>query len=153
MMERTLSRLVGASLLMAMVPLLRRDLARPPHHAAIAAHTTWDSVYSAAQASRGETLYVKSCARCHQASLGGADESPALIGSGFLGNWNGLPLSDLQTRIRTTMPTDSIGIYDRQLVTDVMAYMLKMNGFPAGAADLPKDLDPLRDIVVQASKP
>src|SRR6266699_2992676 len=59
------------------------------------------------------------------------DPSP-LTGSAFLGNWNGLPLSDLQTRIRTTMPSDSVGIYDRQLVTDVIAYLLKANGFPAG---------------------
>lgn len=116
--------------------------------------TVWDSVYSAPQASRGETAYVKSCARCHQASLGGADQSPPLIGSAFLGNWNSTPLSDLQERIRTTMPPDSaVGIFDRQLVTDVMAYMLKMNGFPAGGSDLPKETERLKEIIVQTAKP
>lgn len=117
------------------------------------ASTVWDSVYSIAQASRGESAYVKGCARCHQASLGGADQSPPLTGGAFLGNWNGLPLSDLQDRIRNTMPPDSIGLYDRQFVTDVVAFMLKANGFPAGAADLPPDADRLKSITIQTNRP
>ena len=121
--------------------------------AARAERTVWDSVYSAAQATRGETAYVKSCARCHGASLSGGDQATPLSGSAFLGNWNGLPLSDLQRRIKTTMPSDSVGIYDRQLVTDVIAYLLKANGFPAGGADLPTDLDALSGIVVRTSRP
>jgi mono/diheme cytochrome c family protein len=120
------------------------------------AHATdrsvWDSVYSLAQASRGETSYTKSCARCHGASLSGGDQATPLSGSAFLGNWNGLPLSDLQRRIKTTMPSDSVGIYDRQLVTDVIAYLLKANGFPPGSADLPTDLETLSGIVVKTSR-
>jgi mono/diheme cytochrome c family protein len=115
--------------------------------------TVWDSVYSPAQATRGETAYVKSCARCHGASLSGGDQATPLSGSAFLGNWNGLPLSDLQRRIKTTMPSDSVGIYDRQLVTDVIAYLLKANGFPPGGTDLPTDLDALSGIVVRTSRP
>jgi hypothetical protein len=115
--------------------------------------TVWDSVYSANQASRGETAYVKFCARCHQASLGGADQSPPLAGSAFLGNWNGLTLADLHDRIRTTMPSDSVGIVERQVVTDVVAFMLKANGFPAGASDLPSDADRLKAIAIQTSRP
>jgi S-disulfanyl-L-cysteine oxidoreductase SoxD len=117
-----------------------------------AERTVWDSVYSPSQATRGETAYVKSCARCHGASLSGGDQATPLAGSAFLGNWNGLPLSDLQRRIRTTMPSDSVGIYDRQLVTDVIAYLLKANGFPAGGVDLPTDLDALSGIVVRTSR-
>jgi hypothetical protein len=119
----------------------------------LAARTVWDSVYTAAQAGRGETAYAKTCARCHGASLGGGDESPALTGGNFLGNWNGLPLSDLQTRIKTTMPSDSVGIYDKKLVTDVMAFLLKANGFPAGSTELSVETDSLKDIVVKASRP
>jgi mono/diheme cytochrome c family protein len=115
--------------------------------------TVWDSVYSLAQAARGESAYVKGCARCHGASLGGVDQSPPLAGSGFLGNWNGLPLSDLQERIRTTMPPDSIGLYDRPFVTDVIAYVLKANGFPAGAGDLSPETERLKTITVQSAKP
>jgi mono/diheme cytochrome c family protein len=115
--------------------------------------TVWDSVYTVAQAGRGETAYAKTCARCHGASLGGGDESPALTGGNFLGNWNGLPLSELQTRIKTTMPSDSVGVYDVKLVTDVMAYLLKANGFPAGQAELSPQTDSLKDILVRTSRP
>jgi hypothetical protein len=51
------------------------------------------------------------------------------------------------------MPTDSVGIYDRQLVTDVIAYLLKSNGFPAGQTDLPSDIEPLKEILMKSSKP
>jgi mono/diheme cytochrome c family protein len=147
-----MSRVFGICLLAVVAPVLARAIDPHTRPHAGSARTVWDSVYTIAQAARGETAYVKSCARCHRASLGGGDESPPLTGSGFLGNWNGLPLSDLHDRIRKTMPTDSVGIFDRQLVTDVIAYVLKANGFPAGAADLPVDTLALRDIVVQASK-
>ena len=118
-----------------------------------ATKTVWDSVYTTAQAGRGETSYAKTCARCHGASLGGGDESPALTGGNFLGNWNGLPLSDLQTRIKTTMPSDSVGVYDMKLVTDVMAFLLKSNGFPAGAVELSTATDSLKDIMLKTNRP
>lgn len=115
--------------------------------------TVWDSVYSAPQAARGESTYARSCARCHGATLTGANEAPPLAGSGFLGNWNGLALDQLQNRIQTTMPSDSVGIYNRTLVVTVMAYLLKANGFPAGATDLPESVDSLKEIMLQTSKP
>jgi mono/diheme cytochrome c family protein len=148
-MGHRVPKLLGACALVAMIPALDRSTWRPR----TLTSTVWDSVYSASQAGRGETSYVKACARCHQASLGGADQSPALAGPGFLGNWNGLTLGDLHDRIRTTMPPDSIGIVDRQLVADVMAYLLKANGFPAGATDLSPDADKLKGITIQTAKP
>ena len=59
----------------------------------------------------------------------------------------------MQKRIKTTMPSDSVGIYDMKLVTDVMAYLLKSNGFPAGNSELPVEADNLKDIVVKTSRP
>jgi mono/diheme cytochrome c family protein len=117
------------------------------------AKTVWDSVYSAAQAGRGESSYANTCARCHKASLGGGDESPALTGAGFLANWNGQTVRDLHDRIRSSMPTDDPGIYTPQLVSDVIAYMLKVNGFPAGAVELSAVSDSLKDIAIQSTKP
>jgi S-disulfanyl-L-cysteine oxidoreductase SoxD len=157
MSKLTIPRVIGAGIFVLCASALVRDVRADDQTSGERRfpldRTVWDSVYSAAQATRGETLYVKSCARCHKATLAGADESSPLIGSGFLGNWNSLPLSDLADRIRKTMPSDSVGIYDRQLVSDVMAYMLKMNGFPAGANDLPTDLDGLKNITILATKP
>lgn len=145
-------RLAVVALIM-LVPVLAMDAGTRAPSPRPGARTVWDSVYTVSQAARGELAYVKSCVRCHGASLSGGDESPPLTGGAFLGNWNGLPLSDLQTRIRTTMPTDSVGIYDRQLVTDIMAYLLRTNGFPAGQAELPKDIEPLKEITMQSSRP
>jgi mono/diheme cytochrome c family protein len=144
---------LGAVALVALVPTLAMNLGARRPSRRVATRTVWDSVYTVSQAAVGEAAYGKSCARCHGASLSGVDESPPLTGSAFLANWNGLPLSDLQTRVRTTMPTDSVGIYDRQLVTNVIAYLLKSNGFPAGQVDLPSDIEPLREILMKSSKP
>jgi cytochrome c5 len=119
---------------------------------AIAARTTWDSVYSAPQAGRGESSYVKTCARCHGAALGGGDEATPLAGSAFLGNWNGQTVGDLQKRVIETMPSDTVGIYDRKLVTDVIAFLLKANGFPAGAAELSIEPDSLKTITISTEK-
>jgi len=118
-----------------------------------AARTVWDSVYSANQAARGETAYAKGCARCHGAALTGGDQATPLTGPAFLGNWNGQSLIDLQQRIKTTMPSDSIGIYDQKFITDVVAFMLKANGFPAGQAELSTENDSLKTIVIRASRP
>ena len=153
MTKRTNLRRLGAWIVLAAVPVTVTGLRSHPTSRREAGRTVWDSVYSAAQAARGETAYAKSCARCHGASLTGGDESPPLTGGGFLGNWNVLPLSELETRIRTTMPSDSVGIYGRELVTDVIAHLLKANGFPAGAADLPANTDSLKEIVIRTSRP
>ena len=114
--------------------------------------TTWDSVYSAPQAGRGESSYARTCARCHGAALGGGDEATPLAGSSFLGNWNGQAVSDLQKRIIETMPSDSVGIYDRKLATDVIAFLLKANGYPSGAAELSIEPDSLRGITISTEK-
>ena len=115
--------------------------------------TVWDSVYSIAQAARGESAYAKGCARCHGAALTGGDQSPPLAGSAFLGNWNAQSLYDLHSRIKSTMPSDSIGIYDQKFITDVLAFMLKANGFPPGQAELPTDNDSLKSVVIRSAHP
>ena len=145
-------RLGGLSAAVAMVTL-GASVATGGVRSRPAARTVWDSVYSANQAARGETAYAKGCARCHGATLTGGDQATPLTGPAFLGNWNGQSLIDLQQRIKTTMPSDSIGIYDAKFVTDVVAFMLKANGFPAGQAELSTENDSLKTIVIRASRP
>lgn len=115
--------------------------------------TTWDSVYNAEQADRGQEAYKQVCSRCHRDALSGGDEAPALTGSAFMSAWNGQTLEDLHERIRTSMPTDTPGVYSKQQVTDVIAYMLRFNGFPAGAHELTHELDALKGIKFVATKP
>lgn len=60
-----------------------------------AGKTSWDGVYSQAQARRGEAAYSKSCAGCHGAELMGADTAPSLTGPEFNAGWNDLSADDL----------------------------------------------------------
>lgn len=132
----------------------RADL--PPAASRAAGHrgdrTTWDSVYTRDQAARGQVAYAATCSRCHQESLGGADESPALAGGTFLSKWSGLTISELHDRVRTTMPPDDPGTYGRQQISDVLAYVLSANGFPSGRVELPVVAAELQAIRIEATR-
>ncbi len=112
--------------------------------------STWDGVYSAEQAKRGGDLYMGTCAQCHGPQMGGIDAAPALTGGGFASNWNGVTLGDMVERIRVSMPQNNPGTLSRQQVTDVLAYILRANGFPAGAKDLPRQTAFLKQIAYEA---
>lgn len=103
-----------------------------------ATRTVWDGVYTQQQAARGRVLYNESCAVCHGSGLEGADVNPALVGGQFIGNWRGQSVGALVTRTRTTMPLDAPGSLSASAVTDITAYLLMRNRFPAGNADLPR---------------
>jgi mono/diheme cytochrome c family protein len=146
--------LLGALIVM---PLWAGLAAAPAAHATSRAsprdRTTWDSIFSTEQAGRGETTYKQLCARCHMETLAGGDEAGELTGSAFMSSWNGQSLADLHERIRTTMPTDTPGVYTSQQVTDVIAYMLRFNGFPPGSVELTHTNDALKSIRFVTSKP
>jgi mono/diheme cytochrome c family protein len=101
--------------------------------------TVWDGIYTEAQAVRGKKLYIASCAACHQEGLQGADLAPALKGDEFLLLWNDKPLGELVDRITTTMPQDAPGSLSPQENADIVAYILQVNRFPTGLAELPAD--------------
>src|SRR5258707_14907288 len=94
--------------------------------------SVWDGVYTEEQAKRGEPIYHKECAACHGDMLTGGESAPPLTGGAFLANWNGLPLGDLFDRIRKTMPQTAPGRLTRQQGSDILAFMLSVNKFPAG---------------------
>lgn len=102
------------------------------------AASTWDGVYSDAQAQRGRQQYLQHCALCHAPSLQGNYVSPPLVGE-FMPDWGGSPLSDLYDFISTTMPLDKPGSLNAGAYADIVAYLLKANGFPSGASDLQPD--------------
>jgi cytochrome c len=99
--------------------------------------TIWDKVYTAEQAARGEKLYADNCAMCHGESLGGVEMAPPLAGDVFNSNWEGVALSDLFERMRTSMPQNKPGSLSRAQNADILAHMLKVGNFPAG--DIPLD--------------
>ena len=117
------------------------------------AASVWDGVYTEAQATRGEALYYQRCGACHGPSLEGGDMTPPLVGGTFTSTWNDLPLSDLFERIRITMPLNQPSTLSRQQTADVVAFLLKANKWPAGQAELPREIEPLKEIQIQALKP
>ena len=70
-----------------------------------------------------------------------------------MSSWNGQTLHVLHDRVRTTMPTDTPGVFSRRDVADVIAYVLQYNRFPAGTADLPTSDEELKGILFVSTKP
>ena len=113
--------------------------------------TVWDGIYTEAQADRGRERYRAVCGYCHRDDLsGGGSEAgaPALRGPFFLNQWRGRPLVDLFVTIGTTMPQQDPDSLRAQVVIDIVSYLLKQNGMPAGDTELPPRLEPLRGVVL-----
>src|SRR5919201_6819909 len=141
------SRLLpGASVacLPLIVAALLGSILAPVH--AQQSKTAAAGVYSDQQAKRGEALYKDRCASCHGATLAG-DVGPPLAGDAFVGAW-GAPLSELVNKIQSTMPANDPGTLTRQQSTDVVAYLLQVGRFPAGASELSSDEAALKQIAL-----
>jgi mono/diheme cytochrome c family protein len=93
-----------------------------------------DGVYTAEQATRGAVAYEKACASCHMSDLRGESFAPALNGDAFALRWENGKLADLHKIIKGTMPADSPGSMSAQDYADIVAFLLKANGYPAGQA-------------------
>ena len=144
-MKQKLVRIVGAVLAFsaaAAVPIL-----------AWAGRSVWDGVYTEEQAKRGQALYSEHCAECHGEYLTGGEMAPPLAGGEFMANWNGLTAGYLFERIRTTMPLTKPGKLSRDVNADILAFMFKVNGFPAGKTEMEKQTEVLKQISIEAQKP
>jgi S-disulfanyl-L-cysteine oxidoreductase SoxD len=111
------------------------------------AKTANDGIYTDAQAIRGQGLYGQQCAACHAADLTGSG-APPLAGKDFLSTWNGMSLDDLVEKIVTSMPSGAPGSLSRVQATDLVAFILESNHFPAGSAELDSDPATLKTITI-----
>jgi len=112
--------------------------------------TVAEGVYSEAQAVRGLSSFDAACTRCHRADLTGAD-GPALRDERFARNFAGKDLKTLYTKMATTMPRGAGGSLGDDVYLDILAHVLKENGFPAGPKEL--TVEELGDIRVLESRP
>jgi hypothetical protein len=117
------------------------------------ARTTWDGVYSEAQAKRGEAIYAEPLRELSRAGLSGMDQAPELASAEFRTEWNDLSMNDLFERTRISMPADKPGSLERAQVADVVAFVLQKNSFPAAQTDLPSTADLLTTIRFLAKRP
>jgi len=117
-----------------------------------AGKSVWDGVYSEAQSTRGQDLSKASCVTCHGNELAGTDLAPALQGDDFKGVWSGRTAAELFEKIQTTMPADRVGTLKPPQSADLVAYILKMNNYPAGAAELGSEMPALQQIKITSRK-
>lgn len=88
-------------------------------------------VYTEQQAADGQAVFTKTCSECH--------ETKDVTGADFRTKWKGRPVFALFEQIRTTMPDGNPGTLTREQYLNAVAYILKLNGMPAGTTPLASD--------------
>ena len=90
--------------------------------------------------------------KCHGENLAGGEAAPALAGAEWIPKWNGKTAGDLFGLIRKTMPTDDPGNLSSRQYSDIVAYILSGNEFPAGRKELDRDPAVLNEIRIEAKR-
>lgn len=101
-----------------------------------------DSVFSVIQVERGTKTYEESCGECHQAAQ--------FTGSSFIDSWEGQTVFAFFDLIKSTMPYDRPGSLKNRNYTDILAYLLSLNGYPAGSTDMPTNTKGLKQIRIDS---
>ncbi len=100
--------------------------------------STLAAFYSDEQAVRGEEFFRQTCLSCHSSS--------EFSGSTFEGQWAGRTVRDLYSAIAYSMPDDNPGGLPAQTYTDIIAYVLALNGYPSGGSELTPDRTAMRSM-------
>lgn len=106
--------------------------------------STREGVYNRDQWMRGRDIYAGLCAGCHPAVTH--------VGPVFTTAWAGKKLADLFGFLRERMPKNDPGSLSEQEYVDVMSYILRLNGMPAGVEELPADSLALAKIRIDSSR-
>jgi mono/diheme cytochrome c family protein len=145
-------RVIGATFVLTAMLTAMQVAAMPAGPATVrhplAAGSVWDSVFTLAQAGRGETTFRATCASCHGDSLAGINDAPPLTGPDFHKTWDGNALSSLFNRISNDMPSDNPGTLASPQVAELVAFVLRYNGYPAGKVALPAAAESLSQIKI-----
>jgi mono/diheme cytochrome c family protein len=126
-----------------LVWLLVTGLWSMPAWAQAKPRTVLDGVYTEAQAARGQAAYQTNCAMCHRESLEGGAEALSLKGDRFMESWRDDTLEPLFDHMRNRMPRrpgGEPGSLSANTYIDILAYILKVSTFPAGAVELTPDV-------------
>ena len=99
-----------------------------------------DGVFTPAQASRGERTFSDVCAACH--------DTGEFSGGRFRISWVGRPVGELFETISTLMPEADPGSLSPAEYAAIVAYLLQVNGYPAGDADLPTNVRALGQLEI-----
>jgi len=98
--------------------------------------TVWNGVYTEAQATRGMASFGQSCAGCH--ALASVGKAP-LVGQPFWKSFAQKTAGDLLEYVSANMPNGNPRSLSESTYGDIVALMLKSNGFPAGNTELRRE--------------
>lgn len=112
-------------------PLLSLAFATALPFAALTAQGGVPPTYTDSQAVRGREWFEATCLSCHP--------SAAMSSPDFKIRWGGLLARDLYDIISNTMPQLEPGSLTRRTYVDIIAYLMQLNGIPAGSTPLTAD--------------
>ena len=115
----------------------------PP--AAASATSVSDGVFTSNQASAGEQTFQEACSFCHAPN--------EFSGGRFMLRWNGLTAGDIFEVVSTQMPEGNPGSLRPAEYAGLVAYVLSLNGYPAGENPLPADVSALQNLRIDAPPP
>ncbi|MBL0172881.1 MAG: cytochrome c [Gemmatimonadaceae bacterium] len=102
-------------------------------------------LYTEEQATAGAVLFGRVCAECH--------EKKDLTKADFRAKWTGRPILDLFELVRTTMPDSNPGGLSRDEYAGALAYILKLNGLPAGDTPVMPDSSAMKNVKLELPPP
>lgn len=108
----------------------------------------WSGVYTPAQAARGKEIFEVQCFGCHRHDLTGSNRAPALRGEHFMLDWDHQTIEALFTKVKNDMPPVYSETVSPQSKLDIIAYILQVNGYPAGSRELAVDSNELKEVRV-----
>ena len=94
--------------------------------------TADQGVYTSAQAARGAAVFDAHCVACHRE--GGT--APVLAGERFTRTFADATLLSVFTTIQTTMPRNAPNSLTEREYVDIVAHLLKLNGYADGMTEL-----------------
>ena len=108
-----------------------------------ALRSTTQGVYTPAQAIKGKSVFNGACLGCHTTA--------SHMGPAFELRWFGRPLSEFYGYLSNLMPKSAPGTLTEDEYVWVTAYILKLNGMPAGKVELNAEPNWLKAVRINAT--
>jgi alcohol dehydrogenase (cytochrome c) len=102
------------------------------------ARSAKEGVYTEEQLARGRAAHQANCISCHNQA--------AYKGEAFVQKWAGRSAFDFFALISSSMPQNEPGVLAREEYTDITAFVLWLNGYPAGSRELVPNDEELRRV-------
>jgi mono/diheme cytochrome c family protein len=102
-----------------------------------------DGVFTTRQASSGERTFQQVCEACHRPS--------EFSGGRFRNRWVGQTAGEIFDVVSITMPESDPGSLSPEVYAALVAYLLRLNGYPAGEEPLAADAATLGTVQIVAA--